>query len=307
MLTTSSDVLLVLGLPQCGTNGVSHVLSRCGAQNAPVSKLSKAQQSLLSAAGNGWNSPLELGDRFLNSPEAGEFSKVLKSTLENVGANPCAIACVHGMERVLPLWQKALVEQECRVRHVLVVRHPLAVVEQFRQSEGWDRDHALLVWLQSALAMERHSRKHSRVVVDGEQIEWDLDGALNQIEDTLQLSLPNRHHKTLIEIESNREISQNTLIHPLGPSNRSDAGSILLSMAIQLHHWLLEETSNTEINSQLPTAIRQQLLLADSLMGRTLSDLSIQKNSLQMELKSLRKSRYQRLMTWFHRERSQAA
>ena len=82
------------------------------------------------------------------------------------------------MERILPLWQSALEKQELLIQHLLVVRHPLAVVEQFRAIEGWDRDRALLVWLQSTLAMERHSRNCSRVIVDGERFlgsGWNLE------------------------------------------------------------------------------------------------------------------------------------
>ena len=53
--------------------------------------------------------------------------------------------------------------------------------------------------------MERHSRGKKRVVVDSEQVRWDLDAALNRIESALQLSLPERNHKTLLEIEATQE------------------------------------------------------------------------------------------------------
>ena len=166
--------------------------------------LAEAQKNLLENAGCSWDSPLELPDRYLNSTKAQNFSKKLQEKLEKSATNNCILTCVHGMERVLPLWQKVLESQDRQIRHLLVVRHPLAVVDQFRQVNDWDRDRALLVWLQSSLAMERYSRGKNRVIIDGEQLSWDIDGALNSIEKTLKLALPDRNHKTIIEIEKER-------------------------------------------------------------------------------------------------------
>ena len=307
MLTHRSDVLVVLGLPQCGTSSVSQALSYCGAKSTPIEELAEAQQALLSSAGNGWDSPLELADRSLNGSEAQLFKDQLENTFDDVSAESCAMACIHGMERILPLWQTVLERKGHHVRHVLVVRHPLDVVNQFRRTNNWDRDHALLVWMQSTLAMERHSRNKSRVVIDGEKLNWDIDGTLNLIEHEFKLELPQRNHKTLIEIEksqSNFEVTQN---HTAASSGNEGAGSHLLDIAIKLYYWLLAEQNSQPRLRQLPDAIRQQLLLSESMMGRTLNDFSIQNNSLKKQLRELQARRSVRFSDWLHRINQKAA
>ena len=297
-----------MGLPQCGTARISHVLERCGAESKDLDSLAKAQHDLLSQVGNGWDSPLELPERFLRSVAAKKFATILKEVLSKQGGNECGLACVHGMERILPLWQSILKEQNRQFQHLLVVRHPLAVVEQFREVEGWDRDHALLVWLQSTLAMERHSRNYSRVIVDGDQLAWDLDGTLNLIEGTLQLTLPERNHKTLIELENeaNQELST-TKSKNLNTSTSLSAGSLLLTMSLQMHNWMLAEHGKQERPRHLPDTIREQLTLAEVMMGRTLNDLSLQNNSLKNKLKSLENRRSLRFSNWLRRRTEEAA
>ena len=212
------------------------------------------------------------------------------------------------MERILPLWQSALEEKNRRIQHLLVVRHPLAAVEQFRIEEGWDRDRALLVWLQSSLAMERHSRNYSRVIVDGEQLAWDLDGTLNQIETTLKLTLPERHHKSLIELDHDPAsktipISNKTL----AAVPNKEAGSLLLTMALQLHDWLLAEHKTRERQRHLPEAIREQITLAETIMGRTINDLSLQNNSLKNKLQLLERRKSLRFSNWIRRRPHEVA
>ena len=288
---------------------MSHVLERCGAQSADLNSLAKAQKALLASVGNSWDSPLEFPDRCFHSDSAKQFSSHLTETLNTQSADQCGLACVHGMERILPLWQCALEQQNRLIQHLLVVRHPLSVVEQFRLIEGWDRDRALLVWLQSTLAMERHSRNGSRVVVDGEQLAWDLEGTLNLIEATLQLTLPERHHKTLIELEHEPEPEQAIPISNKTLTAVSDqsAGSLLLTMALQLHDWLLAEHQQRERQRHLPDTIREQLTLAEVLMGRTLNDLSLQNDSLKNKLRSLETRRSLRFSNWLRRQPREAA
>jgi len=287
---------------------MSHVLERCGAQARNLHSLSKSQQELLRDVGNGWDSPLELPDRYLRSDAAKQFSSSLREALNGETAKDCCLACVHGMERILPLWHSALEEQNLLIQHLLVVRHPLAVVEQFRNIEGWDRDHALLVWLQSTLAMEKHSRNCSRVIVDGEQLSWDLDATLNLIESTLQLTLPERHHKSLIELDKETmEQTNSNEIKIKYTDTKKSSGSLLLKMSLQLHDWLLAESKNEERQRHLPDTIRQQLKLAEELMGRTISDICMKNKSLKQKLHSLEARRSVRFSNWLRRQQNEAA
>lgn len=303
---TTSTVLLVLGLPQCGIDAVSTVLQRCGAQgDSDEEHLAQAQCELLNALGSGWDSPLELEDRCLASVRAQTFVQALDNAFAAKSPSSFSMACVHGMERVLPLWHRALEQQQHPYRHLLVVRHPLAVAEQFRQLHRWDRDRALLVWLQSTLAMERHSHGHPRVVLNAEQVRWDVDATLNLIEGQLQLTLPERNHKALLALE--KEASQWSAAENMTQQETTTSGSLLLTMALHLHWWLLAESEGASRLTHLPQTIRQQLKLAESLMGRTLNDLSLQNDKLSGELKKLEQRRTVRLINWFRGTRQAEA
>jgi hypothetical protein len=308
--TQPSALLLVLGLPQAGSAQVARMLERCGAPEH-TDQLAQQQEQLLEALGSRWDSPLELPDRCLNSTQAAAFQQALVNTLAQDPALRLSQACLPGMERILPLWHRALSGHGLQARHVLVLRHPLEVVEQFR-SQAWSRDHGLLVWLQSYLAMERHTRDQDRVVLDLEQVRWDPDGALNRLEGRLQLALPERHHRSLLalEAEANSEPEAGALHRSSAPALLSHGDgdtSPLLQMALRLHSWLLAEAQQVEREAHLPEAIRQQLQMAETLMGRTLSEISARTDNLTQQVAALRRRRLVRLTDWLRRSHNQQA
>lgn len=293
-------VLLVLGLPQAGSGTVVRILERCGAPDH-AARLAQAQQKLLEDLGSSWDSPLELPDRCLQSSQAVAFEQAVLEALQTDTGSSLSQACLPGLERLLPIWQRALAAQGIQPSYVLVLRHPLEVAEQFRHANGWSRDHGLLVWLQSALAMERHSRSENRVVLDLEQVRWDADGALNRLEGRLQLALPERHHRSLLELETSAEFAPSSS----GLPSQGDADtSPLLQMALRLHGWLLAEAQQTEREAHLPDAIRQQLQMAETLMGRTLSEVAARSDSLNEQVVALRSRRLVRLSEWLRRSNS---
>lgn len=284
-----------MGLPQCGSDNVSSVLGRCGAEGMADKQISQAQQDLLSSLGSSWDSPLELEDRCLQSRQSITFENTLFKLFSERHSEIYNFACIPGMERVLPLWQNAITKSHNEYHHLLVIRHPLAVVEQFKTSFGWNQDHALLVWLQSNLSMEFYSKNKSRVILDIEHMLWDLDSSLDLIEGKLQLSLPERNHKALLNIENTLKEAR---LVPTEFSKQSNSGSLLLSMALQLYDWLICESTNQKRLSMLPHTIRQQLNLAEKIMGRTLSDLSFQNANLNCKVYQINKRRSIRFANW---------
>jgi len=153
--------------------------------------------------------------------------------------------------------------------------------------------------------MERHSRGQNRVVLDLEQVRWDADGALNRLEGRLQLALPERHHRSLLELETGAEL----LPAATGLPAQADADtSPLLQMALRMHGWLLAEAQQSEREAHLPEAIRQQLQMAETLMGRTLSEVVARGDSLHQQVTELRRSRLVRLSQWLRgRDQHRAA
>ena len=72
-------------------------------------------------------------------------------------------------------------------------------------------------------------------------------------------------------------------------------------MALRLHGWLLAEAQQAEREAHLPEAIRQQLQMAETLMGRTLSEVAARSESLTQQVVTLRRSRLVRLSEWLQR------
>lgn len=289
-----SSLLLVLGLPQSGCARVARLLKRCGAHEQ-TSELADQQLKLLVNLGCGWDSPLDLPDRSFSSAAAYKFEESLTQALSTDAGQMLKQAFLPGLERVLPIWHRALKTQGIQPQHVLVLRHPLEVAEQFRISDGWSRDHGLLVWLQSALAMERHSKSHQRVVLDLEQVCWDTDGALNRLEGRLQLMLPERNHRSLLEIDA---ADQSEFPASGLPAYGNADTSPLLQMALRLYGWLLAEANQSEREAHLPIAIYQQLQMAEALMGRTLSEVSTRSDKLSQAVENLSRRRLVRLSDW---------
>ena len=295
-LHESRSLLLVLGLPQAGSSRVARILQRCGAPEQ-AAQLLQQQKQLLEELGSGWDSALKLPERCFRSHAANAFEQALAEVLVHGSDGELSQACLPGLERVLPIWHRALEVAGIEPRHILVLRHPLEVVEQFRMSHGWSRDHGLLVWLQSSLAMERYSRGHQRVVMDLEQARWDLDGALNRLEGRLQLALPERHHRSLLDLEVADEPQSASV--PLALSTQGDADtSPLLQMALRLHGWLLAEAQQAEREAHLPAAIQQQLEMAEMLMGRTLSEVTVRSENLNQQIDALQRRRIVRFSEW---------
>jgi hypothetical protein len=301
----SSSVLLVLGLPQAGSARVARMLEQCGAPEH-TAELAQQQHQLLQELGSGWDSPLNLPDRCFSSTSALAFEQAIEQALAQEQGLRLSQACLPGLERVLPIWHRALAAKGSQPRHVLVLRHPLEVAEQFRASHGWSRDHGLLVWLQSSLAMERHSRHHQRVVLDLEQVRWDVDGALNRLEGRLQLALPERHHRSLLELEGADQPEPAPASVGLPVHGDADT-SPLLQMALRLHGWLLAEAQQAERESHLPAAIQQQLQMAETLMGRTLSEVSARSENLNQAMDALQRRRLVRLSEWLRGRKKRAA
>ena len=207
-----------------------------------------------------------------------------------------------GLERLLPLWQAALAATSHQPLYVLVLRHPLEVAEALRRSHGWSRDRALLVWLQSTLAMEAPSRVHRRVVIEQERLHRDPDAALDQLEQGLGLPLPERSHERLLQWE--REQADAPAHGRIPALQAAPEGSPLLQMALELHAWLQAEARGEQRPRLMPEVICQQLAWAEALYGRTLVEEQQQRQRVEAELVELQGHRLVRLSRWWQRQRA---
>lgn len=295
-----SRLLLVLGLPQAGPEPLRRALELCGAAPLAPAALEPLHSQALAAAGTTWQATRSLPSRWFASEASQgllpQFRGVLQAQLPEQGLRVLQLA---GLERLLPLWQQALAELPVQPAYVLVLRHPLEVAEALRRSQGWSRDHALLVWLQSTLAMEAPTRGAARVVIEQEQLHWDPEGALNQLERQLAVELPERSHERLLQWEQEQADQPLAAAPPL----QAPEGSPLLQMALELYGWLQAEARGLQRPRLMPEVICQQLAWAEALYGRTLAEEQQQRARAEAELALLRSRRLVRLSRWLRRDR----
>ena len=302
MAPATARLLLVLGLPQAGGDQVRRALELCGAPHLAGGGLMAHHHRALTAAGTGWQATRSLPTRWFGSEAAPALGQQLAEELAPLlPAHGLRVLQLPGLERLLPLWQQAMAGLPVQPAYVLVLRHPLEVAEALRRSEGWSRDKALLVWLQSTLAMEGPTRGQARVVIEQEQLHWDPDGALNRLEQGLNLQLPERSHERLLQLEQERPEQ------PLAQApNRPLAaeGSPLLQLALELHGWLQAEARGQQRPRLMPEVICQQLAWAEALYGRTLVEEQQQRQQAEAQLEQLQSRRLVRLSRWLRRDRA---
>ena len=302
MAPATARLLLVLGLPQAGGDQVRRALELCGAPHLAGGGLMAHHNRALTAAGTGWQATRSLPSRWFGSEAVPALGQQLAEELAPLlPEHGLRVLQLPGLERLLPLWQQAMAGLPVQPAYVLVLRHPLEVAEALRRSEGWSRDKALLVWLQSTLAMEAPTRGQARVVIEQEQLHWDPDGALNRLEQGLNLQLPERSHERLLQLEQERPEQ------PLAQApNRPLAaeGSPLLQLALELHGWLQAEASGQQRPRLMPEVICQQLAWAEALYGRTLVEEQQQRQQAEAQLEQLQSRRLVRLSRWLRPDRA---
>ena len=301
--------MLVLGLPQSGGDRLRRCLELCGAPAIASGQLDALHSASLDRAGLDSLSVRSLSDRWFGSESASEIAHRLTDALRpNLPDSGLRVLQLYGQERVLPLWQSALEESELTIGYVLALRHPLEVAEAMVRANGCSRDRGLLIWLQSTLAMEAHTRDRDRFVLEQERLSWDPDGVLNQFEQHFQLQLPERSHERLLLWEQEEQAARNQLMHQSTPlSSSAVEGSPLLQMALELHQWLLAEARGQSRRRLMPDVICQQLAWAEALYGRTLAEEQQQRRRAERDLSELNRSRLLRLRRWLRRDLPQAS
>lgn len=294
MLAVDNRILVVLGLPQAGSKELQQLLQTCGAPQ--IHELETTLAQALEASGTSWNSTSSLNEVWFQSRPAQQASASIKPILEPLpDGDGLRVLQLPGLERILPIWQQVDHPLAHQCGYVLLLRHPLDVAEELRSTKGWSRDRGLLLWLQSNLTMERHSRHHQRVFIQQEKIFWDVDAALNQLEQQLSLQFPERNHERLLGWEQQLPEGYQQSRQQL---DNSRTASPLLNMALQLHEWLEAKTRGEELQPHLPDVINQQLDWAEALYGRTLIEQDLERRRAEEKLAILNRSRVVRLRRW---------
>ena len=307
MTTTSSRLLVVLGLPGEMTRSFLDLLEISGTSSIGSAGLELGHRQLLAQAGTDCLSVSSPADRWFAGEAAMKGAKLLQQELSvatsKADSIPIQLLQQPGMERLLPLWQQALDRLDLRPSYLLLLRHPLEVAADLAREKGFSRDHALMVWLRSTLGMEGATRDQSRCVVELDCLHWDPDVVLDRLEHALPLELPERSHSHSLQWERAQSHSSSQVFLPTASAEASP----LLRMALELHTWLKAEANGEPRLRLMPEVICEQLAWAEALYGRTLADEQQQRRQLEQELQHLKSSRLMRLRRLWHRQDSGAA
>ena len=140
-----------------------------------------------------WSDPLQLPAEAFSSVDARVAQDRLVEALV-AEFRDAPLACINEpvLCRLLPLWIPALVRAELDAGYLILVRNPLEVAREFRQS-GSDRPvDPQLGWLRCALEAEAHTRDFRRVFVSHDRFVDDWRVELDRIAHALDVAWPRR-------------------------------------------------------------------------------------------------------------------
>ena len=101
-----------------------------------------------------------------------------------------------------PLWRDALQAEGFSLRYVIPVREPMEVAQSLKTRHATPRNQALLLWANSMVQAERHTRGEARVFVRFEALSRDPERELDRMEERLGVRLPGRTWAAAAEIEA---------------------------------------------------------------------------------------------------------
>ena len=145
--------IVILGMHRSGTSATTRALGLLGASMGPLPNMGKfwenqpmrqVNEALLEVFGGGWECPPELGDDWVESPEARRLLPQARDTLTaEFGDAPVMVwkdprTCI-----TLPFWRRVFDEEPVVV---FIHRHPVEVAGSLLTRNHLARGHAFAVW-----------------------------------------------------------------------------------------------------------------------------------------------------------------
>ena len=218
-MTLSSRAILVLGMHRSGTSAVTRVLNLLGVDLGasvlpPVANDNDmgfwehrdafdTHERLLEGLGRSWHDVRDLPDGWLESPAAARARTEIGSLIgREFAGSPLWGVKDPRMCRLASIWLRALGDAGAQPGIVLVVRHPLEVVDSLHARNGWARAHSLLMWTQHLVEAERATRDAPRVLVTYDDVLADWSKTAARIEQALEVSWPRNPEDARADIEA---------------------------------------------------------------------------------------------------------
>jgi len=227
-VTPKSQALLILGPHRSGTSAFTRVTNILGVdlgEEMLPPKFDNPQgywehrqvfelhERLLSRVDSAWHDYRPMPDGWQECEAVRAIRRELLAVLQReFGASPLWGVKDPRLCRLVPLWLDLLGELEIVPDFVVLIRHPLEVVDSLVKRDGFSRSKALLLYLVDLLTAIHHTEGHRRVFVSYKRLledwrevvadiarqlplEWPSDVAAVQGEIDAFLNPSERHHR----------------------------------------------------------------------------------------------------------------
>jgi hypothetical protein len=182
--------------------GVIRLLGADGPTDGGPLALAKVHDDIGCAGCTGWDDWRAVAGT-LQSARAAERlgEEALEALRMNFGASRLFILRDPRICRSLPFWRAAIAAFGARPLAVVMVRHPLDVMDSLRRHFGWAPTTSYLLWLRYMLDAESASRDMPRAIVTFDRLLSDWCGTILRLQTELGVRWPRRSALVDLEIE----------------------------------------------------------------------------------------------------------
>lgn len=198
--------LLILGMHRSGTSALTGVLAKLGAYPGPslVPGIAAVNakgfwehpgvvdihERLLEALHRSWHDVGPLPWDWRRTASADICKAEIRTLLErDFSTHPFWVLKDPRMCRVLPMWLEVLTAMAIEPRHVIALRHPLAVAASLEKRDALPTAHGCLLWLAHMIDAEKATRGGMRTFVSYDALLDDWRATIAQLAYELQLPL----------------------------------------------------------------------------------------------------------------------
>jgi hypothetical protein len=267
-----NSATVVLGMHRSGTSALAGALRLCGL--AVPNTLIEASQAnergfwepaavkalddeALTRFGLTWHSLVPIDFDRLGKREAAQFRKRASEILSaEYSSNSHIVLKEPRLCRLMPLWAPALQQVAERVAYALVIRHPIEVARSLAQRNGFDLNHALLLWARYSLDAEFHTRGQQRVVISYSDLLQEVGSTMAALAQRAKIPI----EIAGVDMQALEEYLAPDLRHQREPDEGSLAGkpAEIVETYTLLRRWS-EGHSETGSDHERLDAVREQL------------------------------------------------
>jgi hypothetical protein len=195
--------VLVLGSYRSGLAAMTGVIHRLGA-DIPINdaSLAKVHDDVASAGSTGWSDWRAVDRTLRSAPDAARLQQQALDAMQmNFATSRLFVLRDPRICRSLPFWRAAVAAFGARALAVVMVRHPLKVIDSLSRRYECAPATSCLLWLRYMLDAEHASRDLPRTIVTYDALLSDWPDTISRLQTGLALHWPRRSAAVDLEIE----------------------------------------------------------------------------------------------------------